>query len=415
MRVLYISHGDVPSKWAHSFQSMKMAEALASRARSVTLLTRGSVLPSAIHQVDLSSWYATGPGVRTLRLPIHWRVREPFFAEANHPRFDRLATLYARLTRPDLVYARSTGAGRRCVVAGLPTLIEVHGNPSRSPVQRERFERLRQVVDHPSLLGIVTVTEFLRDQYADLGFPASKLFVWPDAVDPKLFRAAPGARVARQQLGLPQRGTVATYTGSFSDEKGVPCLLEAAARLPRVLFCLIGGWPRDVEAMRRRAQGLANVRFEGFVPYRRIPDYLAASDLVVLPNSGRTDAARATSPLKLFEYMASGRAIVASDIPAFGPLLRDGENAHLVEPDRAECLAQGLATLADNPAARRRLARQAQIDVRPFTWERRAQAILDHFAIASGTVDAMGEASLGESSPTDAAPDDTSAREALAQ
>ena len=114
----------------------------------------------------------------------------------------------------------------------------------------------------------------------------------------------------------------------------------------------MGGWPEDIERLRERARGCETVRFEGFVANSRVPGYLAAADVLVLPNSGRFPQARTTSPLKLFEYMASRRPIVATRIPALAGLLRHGENAWLVSPDCAESLAEGILRVIDDRRAR---------------------------------------------------------------
>src|SRR5262249_47305156 len=113
-----------------------------------------------------------------------------------------------------------------------------------------------------------------------------------------------------------------------------------------------------------------------FVPNSQVPLQLAAADVLVLPNSGRFAQARTTSPLKLFEYMAARRPIVATRIPAFAGLLRHGENAWLVAPDSPEALAPGIERALDAPSLAERLAQQAWHDVQRYTWKRRAAEIL---------------------------------------
>jgi glycosyltransferase involved in cell wall biosynthesis len=379
VRILYLSHGNVPSRWAHSFQSMKMAEALSRRVSAVELVTAGSILRSPIHDVPLQSWYGLRDTFRIVRLPVHWRVRDPFFSTVTNPRFDRAAVAYARWRRPDLVYARSLAAGLGCARAGIPTIVEVHGTP-KAAIQQPALERLAAESQRSALLGVVTVTEYLRGLYAALGIPESKLVVWPDAVDPELFTDVPSRVEARRSFGLPENAPVAVYCGHFYEEKGVDTLVEAAAKMPEVSVCLVGGTPRDTARLRGLAASTRNVRFEGFVPNRLVPCYLSAADVVVLPNSGRFEHAQAASPLKLFESMASERPIVASRVPALETWLQHRENAWLVEPDSSGSLAEGiLAVTRDGPLARS-LAEQARLDVAPYTWERRAAEILERLA-----------------------------------
>jgi len=379
MKLVYVSHGDIPSRWAHSFQAMKMAEALSRQVSAFELLTAGSVRRSPIHDVPLRSWYGLRESFRIVRLPVHWRVRDPFFQAVTSPRFDRAAVAYARWRRPDLVYSRSLSAGLGCARAGIPTVLEVHGSPEAA-TQQPAFERLALESGRPALLGIVTVTEYLMERYAELGIPAEKLLVWPDAVDPGLFEGVASRLEARRRFGLPENEPVAVYCGHFYEEKGVDGLVEAAAKAPEITFCLVGGTPKDTARLRGVAACARNVRFEGFVPNRLVPTYLSAADLVVLPNSGRFEHARAASPLKLFESMASGRPIVATRVPALERWLQHRENAWLVEPDSSGDLAEGVLAVSRDRDLARRLAEQARLDVAPYTWERRASEILERLA-----------------------------------
>jgi glycosyltransferase involved in cell wall biosynthesis len=102
---------------------------------------------------------------------------------------------------------------------------------------------------------------------------------------------------------------------------------------------------------------------------------LADMDVLVLPNTATHISARYTSPLKLFEYMAAGRPIVASDLPALREVLTDGENALLVEPGNAAQLADAIGRLLHDPELAQRLAAAAWRDVQAYSWDRRAERL----------------------------------------
>jgi glycosyltransferase involved in cell wall biosynthesis len=206
--------------------------------------------------------------------------------------------------------------------------------------------------------------------------PAAKIRVWPDAVDLERFERLPEPGAARAAPGLPREGPLALYCGHFYDAKGVPTLVDAARLLPKVSVALVGGWPADIARLRERARGCETVRFAGFVSNALVPAHLAAADVLVLPNSARTSQARITSPLKLFEYMAARRPIVATRIPALAGLLRHGENAWLVSPDCPESLAAGIERVLADGALARRLVERAWQDVQRYTWKRRAAELL---------------------------------------
>lgn len=122
---------------------------------------------------------------------------------------------------------------------------------------------------------------------------------------------------------------------------------------------------------------MPNIKILGRRPHHEIPLYLKAADVLVLPNSGKEDISRLyTSPMKLFEYMASMSPIVASRLPSICEILNDG-NAVLVEPDRPEALASAVESVLGNELLVRAITKQALVDVEKYSWDRRAKMILE--------------------------------------
>ena len=350
MRVLYLSTGNLPSRWAHTIQVAKMAEAIAAQGDDCELVTVRGLLPGPLERVDLHAWYGVGPALRITRLPVRLRFREASLRGHSQARYEAVASGYARWRRPELVYSRSLGAGLRCVRAGLPTLLESH-----LLADAKEIAQLREMAALPALRGLVTVTGALREDWIAAGLPAEKIRVWPDAVALERFADPPSLAAARAQLGL-RAGPLVVYCGHFYPDKGVETLVAAARRLDKARVLLVGGWPEDAERVGTLARGVANLALAGYVENARVPAYLWAADLLVLPNSARHPQARTTSPLKLFEYMAARRPIVATRIPALAGLLEHGRNAWLVAPDAPEALAEGIERVLADPGLAARLA-----------------------------------------------------------
>lgn len=222
--------------------------------------------------------------------------------------------------------------------------------------------------------GMVVLTSLAKEEFAQLGFIYDRILVAPDAVDLARFEKPPVQKEARDTLAIPSKRKVAIYAGTIEGWKGVNTLYAAAQQLPDVLFVIVGG--RGLEDFVREHPASENVRYEGQVPNEKIPLYFAAADVLILPNTDKHESSRvATSPMKLFEYMASGTPIVSSDLPSLRDVLNDG-NARLVSPDNPEALASGIRKLLENPKTASALARQAREDVQPHTWDRRAGSIL---------------------------------------
>ncbi|KKR19024.1 MAG: Glycosyl transferase group 1 [Parcubacteria group bacterium GW2011_GWF1_39_37] len=142
------------------------------------------------------------------------------------------------------------------------------------------------------------------------------------------------------------------------------------------LFLFVGGTEYDKKIFLDKYQGVKNIRVIGNRPYSEVPMYLKSADVLVLPNSGKSDISKLyTSPMKLFEYMASGVPIVASDLPSMREVLNTS-NSTLVKSDSPSALSQGIKTVFDNTGSAGILAKQALHDVDIFSWESRIKKIL---------------------------------------
>jgi glycosyltransferase involved in cell wall biosynthesis len=166
-------------------------------------------------------------------------------------------------------------------------------------------------------------------------------------------------------------------------------VIEAVAALPDVQGVIVGGHEGEPDLARLKAFALelncgSRVTFSGLIPPPQVAAILTQADVLVLPNRASAISNEFTSPLKLFEYMASGRPIVSSDLPSLREVLRDGENALLVQPGNPQALVAAIARIKDDAALGARLAERAREDVREFTWSRRAERLDALFAAVTG-------------------------------
>ena len=153
------------------------------------------------------------------------------------------------------------------------------------------------------------------------------------------------------------------YTGHFYRWKGADTLAATAPLLPASWEVhLVGGIGDDLRRLEALADG-ERLHVRGHLPQRDAALYVAAADVVVLPNSGHSDISVAyTSPLKLFEYLASGRPLVASDLPSIREVIEPDEHALIVR-------------LGDDPDLAHRLAASARDHATAFAWPVRARLI----------------------------------------
>jgi len=263
---------------------------------------------------------------------------------------------------------------------GLPTVLEIH----EMPKGREGIF-IRWASQQTSVKLVLAVTEHLRaDLERKLHVPSDKLLTLKNGVELDTFSCSITKKEARQRLGLPLDKPLVVYTGQLSGEKGVDVLVRAAPMLNGIGVVIVGGTSLDTERLQRVLQEIDgnNVTLAGFKSHSDTRLFQRAADVLALPHSMKFVQSRYyTSPVKLFEYMAAGAPIVASDLPSHREVIRHGENGWLVTPDNPGALAQGIHSLLDDSAVAQRLAKQATRDVQRYTWEQRASEILARLSI----------------------------------
>ena len=368
--MIYLSPGNLPSQLAHTTQIAKMGQALAQQVNRFELVTAGDWAGLGRKtDLELRQWYGLRRSLPLVSLPVHWRRPSVFPADYRNWTYYRLASLYAYLRRPDLIYTRTTTQARYLMGLGVPFLWEWHEPPQ--PYHQD-------IVNSPSLLGLVTISPQLVEAYRAVGLDGDRILCWPSGTDLEGFRPYQTQAQARQALDLPNPQPLILYSGHLQDYKGIPTILAVAKRLPDYQFMLVGGWPADVERLQQQVQGqgLANVQLIGHVNQSHLSTYLYAADVLLLPTSQTWELANTTSPLKLFDYMSVRRPVVASGLPTIALVLRDGHNGCLVAPDNPAAFAQAITNLLSQPAWAAALAEQAYRDVQAYSWDHRARDIL---------------------------------------
>jgi len=248
---------------------------------------------------------------------------------------------------------------------------EVHNLPAPGARRNRLMRALR------SLPAVITINHALRDDLVAEGVEPAAVLVAHDGVHVSRYDELPDVHTARAHLQLPDMPTVA-YAGQLYRWKGVDTLIEAMVELRDAQLLIVGGDGPDLHRLVELATRLApgRVHFTGTVPHTAVPFHLAAGDVIALPNSAEEEiSARFTSPLKLFEAMATGRPIVASDLASLREVLVHDENALLVPPDDRMALAHGIAQLLPNDERAQRLAAQARLDVEAYDWAERGGAV----------------------------------------
>jgi glycosyltransferase involved in cell wall biosynthesis len=280
----------------------------------------------------------------------------------------------------------------------VPFVLEYNGSAiwiSRNWGRRLRDERLAERIELLNLRSadlVVVVSQAMQDELVARGIPAAQILVNPNGVDPHMYRPDVDGGSVRERYGL-DGSTVIGFIGTFQPWHGAEVLANAfgilADQRPDLVrssrLLMIGDGP-GLPAVRQilEAHGVLDAAvFTGRTRQEEGPALLAGCEILVSPHVPNQDGSPFFgSPTKLFEYMAMGKAIVASDLEQIGDVLRDDETALLVPPGDPQSLAMGIARLTDDDALRARLGAAARARVlESFTWDAHTRRILDAVAL----------------------------------
>ena len=350
---------------------MKMCAALARAGHRVELVTKRSPRRQEPGVADPFAFYGVAPSFRLTGVP---RPDARGGGLVYALGLWRLLRARRREGAVDLVYARDPAGAWMAARLSLPLVFEAH----RPPGGRLSRRFHRGLFAAASFRRLVVISAALAERFAAAGLlPAGeRVVIAHDAADP------PAADIDDDPpaAGPPRLG----YVGHLYPGRGVELLAALAARLPDCELHLIGGSPADL-ARWRGAGAPANLIVHGFVPPAELPARTRGFELLLMPYqrevgvaSGRRYEAGWFSPMKLFEYMAAGRAIVSSDLPVLREVLEDGETALLVPPDDLDAWERAVRRLLADPAERERLGRAARAELLArHTWDARTRRVLD--------------------------------------
>jgi glycosyltransferase involved in cell wall biosynthesis len=383
MNIHYLSSSTVISDSANSVHVMKICNSFSGLGHNVTL----HAYQGSGEDDILKAYYNVENDFKIIRHsfdeelgPIFRLIKKiiPKLPLGGIPAlFFSRRSLRRQIIKSDLIVARNMywlwGVRDKA-----PFIYETHAPPDN--ILKRYIEK--NIITAPNCKGVVVISEKLAEIYRAL-FPhcRDKLIVSHDAADD------PGdiALNLDEKLKRPLKNI--GYVGHIYQGRGIEIILEMAKVHTHLTFHIVGGRADLIEDYQK--QGVPdNVIFHGHHPQKKLIEFYKMFDAVLAPYQhkvsvygNRGDTSAFMSPLKIFEYMSWGLPILCSDMPVLHEVLRDQENALLIEPDRADLWAQGLADLETNQALRETLSHSARQDfLDHYSWKKRAQSILQKVA-----------------------------------
>lgn len=429
MKILYISQAELPSSSAYSIHVMKMCQAFANQGHDVRLIVPKGKNRHQIAVEDIYAFYGVRKCFKVEYVP--W----PKVGKAGRL-WSWEVIKFALNYNADLIYTRYLPAALFAAEAGFQVIYEEHQlkktyyyklfkfAPRRAfwwstylrpfflyyqarflfSISKSYKNRLKSLEDykeliknrgfakeivlikrlarHHRLILFVVISHALeRDISKLLPALANKILVAPDGADiprkENLHRINIDKTKGKLQVG---------YCGHLYPGKGMEIIEELLPLCPWACFHIVGGTEREIRKWRKKLRRHKNIIFYGHVQPSHTSAYIMHFDVCLLPNQPHVltyankknvDIGAYTSPLKMFEYMALGKPIVASDLPVLREILKHEYNALLCPHNNALIWSNTLQRLLNDPKLRMDLGRQALADfINKYTWDSRAKRIL---------------------------------------
>jgi glycosyltransferase involved in cell wall biosynthesis len=400
-KIAVVSSGNIPSQLANSINTVKHAHAFKKMGHTVEIFSPLRSIESKFKSriSSFSDHYGISPDIK-INL-VHDRMF--YLNNFKWVKFlDKLSIKYLFNLRIhfdvekkiaqkiidlkfNVAYCRTFRVPYYLIKNKIPVILEMH-TPTPEKLGKE-FKSLISASKSDYFLCLSTIHQKLKQKYADLGIPAEKILVQEDAVDLEMFdRISLDKTALRKKLGLPDKKII-TYSGSLYPSKGLDNLLKIISHFDnqKVFFLIIGGpeYLKKHYEQNSFNNGVTNILFTGFVPNSQIPYYLKASDILIMlyTNYSKKNVMdlTTTSPIKLFEYMASKIPIIATSIPTITKIVENRKEALLVPPDNNHQTILAINELICNGAFSDKLSRNAYLRVKKYTYVERCKHLLETF------------------------------------
>jgi glycosyltransferase involved in cell wall biosynthesis len=374
MKIALITNSRIPSLTANSIQAMKVAQALMQLGHEIQMFAPAEAEPVNYQSLITHYGLRIAPDLKLIpSIRLFKRLDFVFLAQRAAEKFGA-----------ELIYTWLPQSAVFALMRKDPVVLEMHAD-----VAGNGAWWLRQFWKRPGRKLMTVTVSALRnalERSTKLRFEDDALLVAPNGVELEKYDGLLNPSEARHRLNLPDGLTVG-FTGHIYPGRGADLLFELAKQMPQVNFLWVGGTPDLVDFWRARLTDakMTNVTMTGFVKHDVIPLHQAAADVLLMPysrsisaSSGQ-DIAEVINPMKMFEYMASGRAIVSADLPSIREVLNEG-NAVLCEAGDWELVIgdwkAAIESLLGDESCRHVLSSQARKDVEELTWVKREERVL---------------------------------------
>ena len=279
-----------------------------------------------------------------------------------------------------VIIARNERGATLLVRTGKKVIYENHTfyYPSENVTLKYR-QRVKALMKSKNVC-MIAISKRLKDLWVNYGINPDKIFVAHDAVDIAEFKriAKVNKKELRKELGLPLKKKMICYAGSLSEGRGVEFVIDAAAfyKDKNYVFLIMGGQTSEINNYKNKVYS-NNVIFTGYVENSKVPLYLRCADLLVMPYQRKVVTIDGCSPMKVFEYLASGGYILSPIFSSFYEVMKDFEGITFYEPENKRKFIYEIKNILQNPNALKFQDRFDKLNM--YSWQTRANKLLNFY------------------------------------
>ena len=373
MKIAYLSSSVIPSQKANSVQVVKMCNAFSELGHEVTLFAKTSEKPNSSDSEDIKEYYGINYPFKIHRLSAS-NIRLLGGLEYAYKVYNKIKDLKIN---PDILYGRNLYALTVCQKLNRPIIYESHATPVFGRKLLEKY-----LFSLPQFKKLVVINKALYDYYIN-NFTIFK------NNPKKILLASDGADLTkvisnRKIININNKSPIIGYSGSLYPGKGIDTIIELAKIMPEYNFVIAGGSEDEIKRFKKTYK-LNNLYFHGFVTPSDIPAFLSECDILLAPysqkvysdNNKKINLADWMSPLKIFDYMSSGKPIIASNLPAIREILEDSKTAVLVDCDDISAWRNSIVKILCKPDFAKTISENAyELLKNKYTWKTRAEMVL---------------------------------------
>ena len=371
MKIIYLANSIIPSTHANSVHVMRMCNAFSSNGHDTTL-----IIPMRGHNIwksssELHRHYGTDGNFKIVRLPL-------LFTIIGYHLYWMLSAIYCKLTKPDVIYGRAFFSVYYASKLGLDVHYESHAPENLNTVTYPAFQKL---LKSERLKRVVLISDALKKIFVNLHGENDKFYVAHDGADiaKQLNHSKEPEKDQKIKIG---------YIGHLYKGRGIDIIIEMAKQSPWADFHIIGGNKEIVEQSKKETTSISNIIFHGFQPPNKIAELMSSFGILLAPYQkkvtilGKGNTVDWMSPLKIFEYMASGVPFIASDLPVLKEILEDRRNCLLCVPENADQWVSAIEELRDYPSLAQTIATNGYNDIKNYySWKVRASNVITNEAL----------------------------------